>query len=319
MEILHVDGYCDRWDSFVDTSVNGTIFHTLRFLSYHSPGKFDFFNLMVNRAGRVLAVIPGAKALRGKDLIFRSPAGASFGGLVIGEGMDLDQIWGVVDLVVDHLRNQGISVIDLEMPPICYWKKWDRAIDFTLLQFGFRHIGSEATAVIDLDDFDLSRLDSCLVRNLRKAESGGIRVEQSRDLACFYNLLASCLRAKGAIPTHSLEDLEKLSHLLGDKMVLFQAFLDTRAVGGVLVFKCNQVCSLAFYICDDAQFRPMRVVEKLLYEVALALRNQNYRYLDLGTVSIEGKPNWGLLRFKRKFGARIYTRDRYKLSMGGAD
>jgi hypothetical protein len=43
----------------------------------------------------------------------------------------------------------------------------------------------------------------------------------------------------------------------------------------------------------------------------------DYEYLDLGTVSIGGKVNWGLLEFKNKFLSRLYVRDLYSLRFGG--
>jgi len=30
----------ERWDSFIDNSINGTLFHRQRFMSYHPVGKF---------------------------------------------------------------------------------------------------------------------------------------------------------------------------------------------------------------------------------------------------------------------------------------
>ncbi len=317
MEIRRITGYLDQWDGFVESSINGTVFHKLSFLSYHPDGRFDFYHMLISQGEDILALIPGAKILRGSEVIFKSPAGASFGGLVIRDGVHLDKICEAIGILVANLRDEGFGMVDLQMPPICYWKRCDRSVDFALLQCGFSHIGSEATAVIDLNEFDMEKLDSTLIRNLRKARSSGIRVKQSRDFEAFYNLLSDCLESKGAVPTHTLEELVKLGELLGEKMVLFEAVLDSKQVAGVLVFKCNPMCSLAFYICDDAEFRSMRVVEHLLCEVALILKEQGYRYFDLGTVSIDGKVNFGLLRFKYKFGARIYTRDRYTLHIGG--
>ncbi|MGQ9602718.1 MAG: GNAT family N-acetyltransferase [bacterium] len=317
MEIKRVSDYLEQWDNFVDCSVNGTVFHKLGFLDYHPPNRFDFFHLLISQGRDIVGIVPGARFLKGNDLVFKSPAGASFGGLVIKDGMHLDEISDVIRILVDKLKDEGFNVVDLQMPPYCYWRNWDRSVDFALLQSGFNHIGSEATAVVDLREFDPGKLDSALIRNLRRCRASGVRIEESRDFKGFYKLLKNCLQKKGAIPTHTLEDLNRLRDVVGDNLVLFVALLDSRLVGGVLVIKCNPVCSLAFYICDDAEFRSMRVVEGLLYEIASILKNQGHTYFDLGTVSIDGRINLGLLRFKCKFGARIYTRDRYILDLGG--
>jgi hypothetical protein len=47
------------------------------------------------------------------------------------------------------------------------------------------------------------------------------------------------------------------------------------------------------------------------------LKEAGYRYLEMGTVSIDGEVNWGLVRFKSKFGARPYLRERYVKHLRG--
>ena len=50
----------DEWDSFVTSSNNGTIFHTRRFLSYHSPGKFKESSLLFYDDKKLISVLPAA-------------------------------------------------------------------------------------------------------------------------------------------------------------------------------------------------------------------------------------------------------------------
>ena len=128
-------------------------------------------------------------------------------------------------------------------------------------------------------------------------------------------MLASNLAAKGAKPTHTLEELVRLFELFPDRLVVFEATLEGKVVGGCLVIVCNTSASIAFYICDDGEHRPLRVAEAALAGAAGFLKRSGCRYFDLGTVSMQGELNWGLVRFKAKFGGTVQLRERYVLSL----
>jgi hypothetical protein len=43
----------DLWDTFVKTSVNGNIYHTRRFLSYHDKNKFEDCSILIYKNERI--------------------------------------------------------------------------------------------------------------------------------------------------------------------------------------------------------------------------------------------------------------------------
>jgi lipid II:glycine glycyltransferase (peptidoglycan interpeptide bridge formation enzyme) len=130
-------------------------------------------------------------------------------------------------------------------------------------------------------------------------------------------MLERSLRAKGARPTHTLEELRTLSTLLGERMMLFLAGVEEEPAGACLVLAAGRSAGLAFYICDEPDYRPLRPTEAVIHAAAVSLREAGFRHLDLGTISIEGEINWGLVRFKSKFGAYPELRERYVLSLKG--
>ena len=44
-----IDNVNNEWDSFVEESNNGTIFHKTKFLSYHLNNSFDQYHLLDNK------------------------------------------------------------------------------------------------------------------------------------------------------------------------------------------------------------------------------------------------------------------------------
>ena len=317
MDITSVQGFDDEWDEFVLTSAGGTIFHTLRFLSYHHPSRFDFTNIAAREGGQLVCVIPGAAFMRDSARVFASPAGASFGGFVFADDCDLETMDRVVTAFGDRLREMGFDRVEITLPPVCYSRNEHQALHFVLTSLGYALSLREATAVVPLRGFDEKSLHPVLARNLRKADREGVRVREGGDPEEFYRVLTTNLSAKNVTPTHTLDEIRKLFELFPDRMVLLDAVLKDRVVGGCLLMLCNERAALSFYICDDPGERRSRVTETVLHASLLRLIETGYEYLDLGTVSRGGRPDWGLVRFKSKFGTRTYVRERYSLALEG--
>lgn len=316
MDIVRVEGPDEEWDAFVWASSVGTIFSTLRFLSYHPPTRFDFLNLAVKDGADLVCVAAGGvlRSAEDADRYFRSPVGASFGGPVLKDGLDLKQTIDIVDALTSYLRQANLRGVELVLPPPCYSAQADQGLGFSLLRAGYCVAGREATMVIDLERFDPNGLDPVLRRNLRKAEKEGVQVHATPGLEAFYDILTANLGAKGAKPTHSLEELRALFSLYPDRFILLEATVKDRVVGGCLVVICNCLAGLAFYICDDREYSQARASEATLMGAVSLLQRSGCKYLDLGTVSAGSSVNWGLARFKSKFAPATQVRERYVLN-----
>ncbi len=318
MDIRSVQGIDEAWDGYVWGSPGGTVFHTTRFLSYHPPERFEMMNLAIEEEGRPVCVLPGARVSTGDGSVFRSPVGASFGGPVFKEEDDLEAIGGALDCLSLHLRQEGLAGADIELPPPCYSTGRSQALAFMLSSAGYRLVSREATSVIPLGLVESQGLRPKVMRDMRRADSAGVKIGIGSDLGAFYDVLVKNLSARGAVPTHSPSELEKLFELFPDRMKILEARLEGKVIGGCFIMLCNPRAALAFYVCVDPEKKQLRVAERTIYECIEWLTGLRYEYLDLGTVSIGGKVNWGLLEFKNKFLSRLYVRDRYSLRFGGA-
>jgi hypothetical protein len=308
----------DRWDGLVWSSPYGTIFHTLKFLSYHEHGRFEFNHLAARDGADLVAVLPGGRVSGSGGAVFRSPLGASFGGFVFARP-DLRKMLDVTECMHSHLAQAGFQAVEMVLPPSCYYSHGDENMGYLMTAAGYRLYTRDATSVVPLDGFDGGRLHEVLARNLRKARMGGLEVEPAHgsDLEEFYGVLVKNLAAKGAEPTHSLDELRRIAASFPDRLVVFEARAEDEVVGGCAVLVCNDRVGLAFYICDDPDRRPLPVAEGALYRAAQWLAERNIRFFDLGTVSRGTDINWGLMQFKSKFGSRTYVREHYRLDLSG--
>lgn len=319
MEIAKVEGADQRWEDFVWESPAGTIFSSRKFLGYHPASRFRRLDLAVTDGRDLVCVIAGGTRA-GEDegaRWFRSPVGASFGGFVFKAGCGLRTVVEVVDAVTAHLAGLGFAGAEVVLPPDCYSGEEDRGLEFALGRAGWRVAARDATSVIDLGRVGDDDLPPELLRNLRAAARSGVQVHAAAGLGAFYQVLCANLAAKGASPTHSLEELKALLRLFPDRLILLEATVGDRVVGGCLVLVCNSRAGLAFYICDDGEHRNLRVAEASIHAAMSLLRRSGQRYFDLGTISKADQINWGLTRFKAKFGAIVQVRERFSTELGG--
>lgn len=313
MDIITVRGLDDDWDRFVWRSPGGTIFHTLKFLSYHPPSRFDFVNLAIRDEGRLAAVITGGRLADGPGSLFKSPVGASFGGFVFSDDCDLETMERIIEGFGRKVRDMGFDGADLTLAPICYSPNEHQSLGFLLTSAGYSLTLREATFVVPIDRTRDQRWHPALARSLRKAKKSGLNVREAARLEDFYSVLLENLGGKDVSPTHTLDELRNLFALFPDKLVLFEAVFGDRVVGGCLLILCNDRVALAFYICRDPARGDLRIAEAVLGHAIEWLGSAGYKYLDLGTVSRDGRPDRGLIRFKSKFSPRTYVRERYHL------
>ena len=314
MEILKFnEGARTEWEDFVERANNGTIFHTLKFLSYHPAGRFQDHHLVIREKSNTIALLPAVED--GTTII--SHRGASYGGFVLREGLGIHTIYLLVEHVVQYFKTHGVKKIVLTQPPLVYYRNPDQYIDFALMKNDFSYLKRDVTAVIPLDTAEpLATFHGDARRSTKKAQREGVRVRISTDLPGFYEILKNNLGMRHNVtPTHSLEELIKLHKMFPDKIILFGAYIKDRMAGGMVVFVTNPRVILAFYISHDDDFQNYRPVNLLFYEVIRWGRDQGFKYLDLGTFTLNMAPNWGLGRFKENFAARGFLRDTYQLTI----
>jgi hypothetical protein len=313
MDVTRIESPDESWDRFVWDGPNGTIFHTLMFQSYHPPSKFEFVNLAVRDGDDLICIVPGGCVEVDSRKIFRSPVGASFAGFLFKRGCDLQTKAEAVRQVTVRLRASGFDGMDMILPPGCYAEDGLEDVRFLLTSCGSDLTLREASFVTRLAEIDSESLHPVLARNVRKAERSGVQVRRTRDPGDFYRVLVKNLSAKNVEPTHSLEELGRLVELFPERMVILEAVSGQGVVGGCLLMLCNDRVALAFYICDDPDERRSRITEAVLYRAMELLKASDLTYLDLGTISRSGETDWGLVRFKSKFGPRLWSREYYSL------
>lgn len=318
---IYNQSYQKEWDDFVGTSRNGTFMQQRNFLGYHPTGRFIDCSLMVyNSHEKLIAIVPAAQKMAGQKKMFSSYPGASHGGIVVDQNFTTSEAMEVVPLLAEHCRSNNFDAIEIKMIPRIYHFWPSDEIDFALRYYGFSIGSSELATALPIKELaePFDYLIKSTQRNIRKAQRFGVTIEESNDLATFWDILINNLKQKHHTqPTHTLAEILDLTNRFPQSIKLFAAFLEGQMVSGVVVFLLNSRVINCFYIANNDNYQNMRSLELLFYSLINWGMEKGYYYLDWG-ISTEDKGlsvNQGLFKFKEKFGGRGVLRESYYLDL----
>jgi hypothetical protein len=309
-----------KWNQFLHQSNNGTIFHDLEFLAYHSPGKFNTSHLIFRKDNnQICAIMPGALVNENDKLILLSPYGASMGGFVTAQRIHLGECIEIVESLVIHAKEKAATSIVLTPVPTIYHTTPHHQMDFALFTSGFKYIKRLLISALDLRCIQKDPMDMFIgsVRgHIRKAVKSGVTVSESNQYPEFYKILMENKQKHGALPTHTLDELLDIQKRLPSKIRLFMAFLDKIPIAGVLVFICNEKVAYTFYICHLNEYHQYNAVSLILYDIVKKFKELNFSYLDLGpSIYPDMTISWGVLKFKESLNTMGYFRDTWHLDI----
>jgi hypothetical protein len=303
------------WDSFIDESDNGTIFHKRQFLAYHPKNKYQDASVIFRKNDNLFAVFPAAIIEREGKKILSSHGGASYGGFIYKSNLNLKEAFEMVEALTDYAQQMKCRRIQLTIPPIIYQSKYSNYIDFALVKNGFEYLKREVSSVVQLDiekEKLLSTFRSEARTAVKKAVKLGVEIAECERFEEYYEILKKNLKLRHNVtPTHSLPELIKLKKMFPGKIRLWGAFLGEKLIAGVCNFSANDKVVLAFYISHDEAYQEYRAVNLLFYEIMKRSSDEGFRFLDFGIFTVNMDPNWGLGRFKENFGARGIFRDTF--------
>jgi len=323
---ITVDPHFDpvEWESFWESAMNGTVFNSLNFLSYHPPERFNSHHVVFRRKGNIVGLFPAA-VVEDKKLgkCWVSHPGASYGGPVWSPQLKYIHILSMLESLESYAKQQGFNQIKMTVPPIIYNNFHDQSLDFALVGSGFKVIRSELSQAARLD-FDEKELLSTFVNKtrtaFRKAEREGIKFRMiqnpnQKELDRFWEILVENRAGLGVVPAHSRGEIERLHQLIPDRLMLAVIEHEGKIISTIWNFACNRFTLLEFYMAHLDEYQHLRPVPYLTYKSMLWAREQGFRYLDFGISSIWSEPTWGLLRFKENFRARHYLRLTYQKNL----
>lgn len=309
----------NEWETFVESSNNGTMFHLHRFLDYHPEGKWNWHHLMFRDGGKLVGVLPGGI---NKEGAFWSPMGASYGSICT-QDISFELTLAIVDAFISYCKQVGIRDAYLIPAPIVYTRNYSQHHEYAMLyrkaSFELHYI-SHAIDLKHGKDF-AKHFDATARKSINRIlREGEITIRDSEDYATFHEILMENKARHGVLPTHTLDDLLKLRELMPDKLKLMLVYKDDVAIAGSLLFLANPKVVLCFYNMLRYEYEHLRPIYLVMHETCRWAIENGYEWVDIG-VSQDTKdpdpmtPSIGLINFKERFDARGILRSTYHLSI----
>jgi hypothetical protein len=305
-----MNGDTERSDAYrvhTGKGLNGTSgeaglwFHRQEFLQGQPCGEPLVFQL---RRGpdRVAATF----VLHERDGTGVSPCRAPFGSIALDPHVPFDALDRLVRAADDAARQRGLRQIRVVSYPFCYAPEASALLTAAFTANGY------AVAVTDLN-FHLpvtaepleGRLHPSERRRLRKCRRAGLHFaeEPAPDLPHLYGFIADCRRRRGFPVTLDYAGFEALFRHFPDQYRLFTVRDGSRLAALAVGVRVSPGILYYFYPADDPAYHAYSPTVLLLAGLYGYAQSHGYGLLDLGIATDAGRPNPGLIRFKRNMGA----------------
>jgi len=312
----YTEALYDTWEQYIDRSLNGTIFHRLKFINYHPEGRFDNYHLLFYEKDKILALFPAALVDKGGAKVLKSHPGTSYGGLVFATKIPLRKVFEILELLESHCRENGIQRIEFRMAPKIFNRALLDQVDFSLVRCGYQREDEELATFYPLADFeeqpDFKTFGQEFPTTSRKAIKKGIRenltarvLAGEKEIEAYYGILQKNLRDRfDKAPTHALGELQWLVKNFKGKIFVYGVFHQSELAGGYTVFEIAPGRFHIFYACIHYDFQLYRPANFALAHLIYYLQQNGAAVLNYGISTEDGGRhiNWGLFRFKEDFG-----------------
>lgn len=327
IEILELNEWNDfsEIDAFIESSLNGTLYHEVKFQKYHSEDKFPknqynsiYFSFL--KSGEIIGFISG-KIVNNKTKLFKSPIGSSYGGFIFKKGVKFVEIEEIIRLTIDKLRQARVDLIELTVPLECYYrdnKKVYNYLEYVLCMLGSKIIKMDLVMVheVKLEQDLLAFVNAKTRTELKQCFKANLRYEIVNYIEeTTYDLLVESQKRLGSQPTHTYEELKVINKLYPDKIKIFKIFKDDILLSGIICFEIRKEILNTFYIFDSEEGRKFKANHFSYYNVLKWANDNKFKYVDFGPTSFGFKPHNTLINFKEKFGANPYLRKNYQLNL----
>lgn len=309
------NNYKNIWDDFVKNSINGTIFHEQKFISYHK-NKFNDSSLLFYKNGKLITVFPAAIIEKNNKIILKSHPGTSYGGFVLNDTLALKDVFEIIKLLEQFCNDNNIEIIEFRHSPNIFRKLPIDQLDFALSFNNYSRIDEELSTCFPLEAYKSLEIEKMIdlfdnsgrskaKKNISKAIKEGLLFRElvESEYENYYDILCSNLKKHNAQPVHSFKEINLLKKLYPKRIRLYGVFKERELAAGYLIFNINQLGNHIFYGSINYKFQEFRPTSYGLFMLMNTFANEGDQYLNMGISTEDGGKiiNWNLFAFKESF------------------
>ena len=297
----------NSWDRFVEDSSNALFLHHRDYIEYHGDRFLDC-SLVCQLDGKLVALLP---AVADDETVISHP-GLTFGGLLLSPSVKTTQVKILVSALMEKLKKLGKKKLVLKPVPIIYQQSPTAAADYVFHQHLAINVAKEIATVIPLKKYKLPQKKAA---GARKAIRDGLVIEKSHDFRNFFQIVDKNLFEKyGTLATHTSQEMEHLSNLFADDIVLWSVLRSGKMVGGIIIYVYG-TCLHAQYIAQTATAQASRALDLIIHHIFTHYTDKTYFSFGISTESHGTFLNADLINSKEEYSCSSISFDTYEIQL----
>jgi hypothetical protein len=285
---------------------NRSLFSEESFFRLHSTSRKDVFAQLIRiSSGKVLASVI---FYADENFSFVSPKRGTFGGVTLDEPVPLRLLERFIIAMKEYLINAGAQSIAIKCAPFGHDLALSSVVTNILLRQEFRISCHDLNYEMLVDDRPFAaRVDYGNNKRIRKCINAGFFAEliESTDYPKVYQVIKQNRERRGFPITMSLEQLGQMVKVFPKRMRFFAVYSDADRASIVAAAVCIAISDSVLYVFywgDAADVESYSPVALLADGIYAHCQQMGIKCLDVGTSTLEGEPNQGLVTFKKNLG-----------------
>jgi hypothetical protein len=285
---------------------NNHLFNEPNYFRLHATSSNDIYAQLVRISdSRVYATIA---FYEDEGKVFASPKRGTFGGLGLNQPLDLQIVERFIRTIVAFLKSLGGRKISLKCPPMSHDLALSSVVSNICLRHGATLCGYELNYDLRVDSRPfLERIDYSNVKRIRKCLRTGFLAEEipMANYAAAYSVVRENREQHGYPISMTEAQLEAMLATFPDRLHFFAVFPEPQKSRIVAAAVCVALTPTILYVlywgdvADMAAFSPIALLASCIYAFC---QREGFVVLDVGTSTLHGEPNTGLINFKRNLG-----------------
>lgn len=242
--------------------------------------------------------------------IASSPYRSPFGSVDSSPDLEPSVLFRFLQFIESDLRKSGAKTIVIKNPPTLYNPELQTLLQVFLSNLDYHILTAEPGAIfkVDMSGEDLSA--NWEKPKIKQAHDKDLelRHEEIDKLKVVYDFVHNCRVQKGYPSSMTFDDLQRTVNNFPDRFLLSSVCRQGVMVAASICVRCNQQVLYHFYSdhnTSDKSTNPTVFLIRSLYQYCF---ENGIALFDLGTSSLDGIPNFGLLNFKLGLGTSATTK-----------
>ena len=232
-----------------------------------------------------------------------SPIKATFGGFEFLGKFDSELCEIVIETFIEFIKKKyGQTNILITQPPFFYCNN-QSVITNILLGKGFLISGNELNHYTPITDFSLiSKMNKTSKKKFNRLNKLGLKFEFSKDLRLSYDVLKENRKKRGVTLSLSYESVLEMMENFADKTFFFDLKNNEDIISSAFCVSISENVLYVLYWGHNSKYDDLSPVVFLANSIYDFAKDKNYKILDIGTSSVNGKIDAGLTKFKESLG-----------------